>query len=166
MSNTGLQWAHRPPWVIQHCLLPPGYKCFDDANQKPGHRGYLVRTDLWSWHLGMQEMQGTKVYSSLSSHTAIIYKGMQPSEGAPWPYRQEPCAHAPVHPTERGSAHPFLIGEPWTLVLICTWVPMKASQHSLTASLHTKLLPTQNMMQEVLHVEGAEVHQTLWGFFS
>ena len=109
----------------------------------------------------MQEMQGTKVCSSLSSHIAITYKGMQPSEGAPWPYRQEPCAHAPVHPTERGSAHPILIGEPLTLVLICTWVPMKASQHSLTASLHTELLPTQNMMQEVLHVKGAEVHQTL-----
>lgn len=29
---------------------------------------------------------------------------MQPSEGAPCPYRQEPCAHTPVHPTERGSA--------------------------------------------------------------
>lgn len=43
------------------------------------------------------------------------------------------------------------------LVLVCTWVPYEV----LTASLHTELLPTQNVMQEVLHVEGAEVHQTL-----
>lgn len=69
-------------------------------------------------------------------------------------------------PLKKEMHNPFLMGNCWHWCWSAHGFPMKPSQHQLTASLHTKLLPTQNMMQEVLHVEGAEVHQTLRSFFS